>query len=220
MNVQRLPLDAEEHEALNQLVTMTTHTLEAIDQLSELIGSGDMELAQRIMASDAVINQAFHATEEICIVSIARQQPVASDLRLLMCASHIAAELERIADHVAGAARTLMNIGGETLGANREALLNMTGHARAMVDKSIEACLHKDVASAESLAADDDRLDALQNEITAHLMASFNHASAEPEEISRLLWVVHDLERIGDRAVNIGERVIYMVDGRVIELNH
>ena len=183
--------------------------------------TGDRRLAERVIAGDSEINEQYLAIEKQCTDLIALQQPVAGDLRLITASFKIITDLERIADlatnladHTrAGQAGIHPAVDTETLG----------GAAREMVTDAIAAYAAADTETCREIARQDDTLDAdcertneqiirtLLDETTTAADAN-GHGESALTAASRGLLTVRDIERVGDHAVNIAARVLYMVD--------
>ncbi len=176
-------------------------------------------MASRVVADDEGVNQLRHETEVKCLLLLATQQPVAGDLRTIVATIHIVSELERIGDHASGIARLVGRMDNEPELDTLYKLPKMAKRARTMLQESIQAYIQRDPDLAQALVKRDDKLD-------KHYRLLFRETLEEmrdDEYIRRatfLLWVGHDLERIGDRATNISERVIFMTTGYFIETDH
>ena len=178
--------------------------------------TGDRWLADEVVDGDSEINERYLELERHCTDLIALQQPVASDLRLITASFKIITDLERIGDLATNlAGRTQAGQEGihpavdiETLG----------GDAGAMVEAAIEAYEAADPDACRALAARDDELDAACDRAGRRIIHSLladtdvDRAAARTAA-SRGLLTVRDIERVGDHAVNIAARSLYMVDG-------
>ncbi len=191
----------------------------AIDRALRALQDRDQTLARQVTAEDLVINALRSTVEEECLVLIATQQPAASDLRGVVTAMFLANEMERIADHANGIARTVLRMGGEPLLKPLGEIMQMADIVRDMLRQSVDAYLELNIQAAHTLAARDNEIDRLYkqefNEILS-IMAS------DPNTISRgtyLLWCGHNLERMGDRVTNIAERIVFMTTGMREDLN-
>lgn len=145
---------------------------------------------------------------------IAAQQPVATDLRRLAIALFITSEIERIADHAVGIARiNLMLMAEQTAPRPLSYLPSMCDRALAMFDDAIRAFDTDDVVLARHVCRSEDDLDRLQGRVYADVIEAMRADAAVVERSAYLLRAAHNLERIGDRCTNIGERVVYTVTG-------
>jgi phosphate transport system protein len=172
-----------------------------------------------VVADDARANDLRFQLEEACITLIATQQPAARDLRAIIAAMSIVGDLERMADHAAGIARTVLRMGNEPLLKPLIDMPRMAAECRAMVRQALDAYVQRDAEMARAIAARDDTIDELYKQIFRELLS---YMVEDPETTTRALYLLfsaHNLERIGDRAINIAERVIFMTSGTMKELN-
>jgi len=173
---------------------------------------------EELIRNDDVINGNCVEIEEACLSIIATQQPVAGDLRFIFAAMQIAMELERIADYGKGIAVINKEL---SPGEHVKPLVDiprMSVKACEMLRKSIESFLNRDIAAAEEIPSMDVEIDLLYEQIYKELIT---HVMQKPEIINdamMLTFVAHNLERVGDRVVNICERVVYLCTGEVVDL--
>lgn len=192
---------------------------QAIERSIQALADRDMVLAQQIIDDDRVINRAQRDINEQCLVLIATQQPMASDLRIILAISSLATDLERMGDHAEGIAKITLMMADQPLLKPLIDIPRMAEKGRAMLQGQLEAFVQHDVEAARRLAEDDEIVDDLYDQIFRELLVFM---MSDPHTIPRatyLLWVAHNLERIADRTTNIGERVIFLVTGQVEELN-
>jgi len=203
----------------DDLLNMGTLVDRAIERSIQALADRDARLAQEIIKDDALINQMQREIEEKCLVLIATQQPMASDLRVIASISSIATELERMGDHAEGIGKITLLLADQPLLKPLIDIPRMAEKARLMLRQQLDAFVHRDTEMARSSATGDEEVDALYDQIYRELLIFMMN---DPRTISRathLLWVAHNLERIADRTTNIGERVIFLVTGEVEELN-
>ena len=196
-----------------RILALGSSTRRAVEESMLSLRAGDFEWSRRIDAEDERINQERLAIEERCIAVIATQQPVAGDLRRLASALFVTSELERIADHAVGIARLNLMMVKELSPRPLSYLPSMADRALAMFDDAIRAFDTDDVALARQVCRSDDDLDRLQDRVYADVIAAMRADAGVVERNTYLLWAAHNLERIGDRCTNIGERVVYTVTG-------
>jgi phosphate transport system protein len=215
----RAALDDGLAELNNNILTIASMVDEAIECSMEALYTRNAEMAGRVVANDEAINQLRYETEQTCLLLLATQQPVAGDLRTIVATIHIVSELERIGDHAAGIARLVGRLENEPELDTLHKLPKMAKRARTMLQESIQAFIEKDPDLAQSLVKRIDKLDKQYRKLFRETLDEMR----DDEYIRRatfLLWVGHDLERIGDRATNISERVTFMTTGRFIETTH
>ncbi len=178
-----------------------------------------MDLARQVSDDDAKVNALRFETEEACLALIARQQPAAGDLRAVLAAFSIVTDLERMGDHAAGIARTILLMGDEPLLKPLIDLPRMAETCREMLRLSLQSYVERDAGRAGQIVAMDDSVDALYTQIFREILS---YMVEDPHTTSRglyLLFAAHNLERIGDRVTNIVERILFMTSGELRELN-
>ena len=188
----------------------------ALDKGMEALTTRNLALAQTVISGDDEINVMRFEIEEECLQILATQQPFAIDLRTTLAAMHIATELERIGDHAAGIARLVERMEHEAEIDSLHKLPKMAKRARRMVQKGIEAFVDADAEKAIAMVKRDKKLDKQYRLLFQEALQEMR----DDDYIRRatyLLWVGHNLERIGDRATNIAERVIFMTTGNFVE---
>jgi phosphate transport system protein len=185
----------------------------------EALKTRDRVLAEAIIAHDVDINRIRYDIEEHCYELIATQQPLASDLREIISMLLIAIELERIADHSKNLAEIVIYMGDEPLLKPLIDIPRMAETCQQMLDQALDAFMRKDAEQGRLICKRDDELDQLYEQIFRELLT---YMMGDPRTVNRamnLLFAAHNLERIGDRITNIGERIIYAATGRLEELN-
>jgi len=215
----RAALDDGLAELNNNILTIASKVDEAIECSMKALYNRDAEMAGRVVANDEAINQLRYETEQTCLLLLATQQPVAGDLRTIVATIHIVSELERIGDHAAGIARLVGRLENEPELDTLHKLPKMANRARTMLQESIQAYIERDPDLAQSLVKRIDKLDKQYRKLFRETLEKMR----DDEYIRRatfLLWVGHDLERIGDRSTNISERVTFMTTGHFIETTH
>ncbi|NJN54761.1 MAG: phosphate signaling complex protein PhoU [Anaerolineae bacterium] len=176
----------------------------------------NIALAQQVMAGDEEINRLRYSVEEECLLILATQAPAARDLRTVVAAIHIAVELERIGDHASGIARLVARMETEDGIESLHKLPKMEKQARKMLQTDIDAYVNNDAEMARALIKRDDKLDKQYRKLFQETLEEMKDDSYI-RRATYLLWVGHNLERIGDRCTNIAERVIFMCTGEFVE---
>jgi phosphate transport system protein len=212
----RHTLDQELAILNENILKLSSLVDEAIRLAMRALYDGDINLAQQVVHGDETINLLRYEIEEECFRLLATQQPLAIDLRTVIAATHLAVELERIGDHAAGIARLVERLDDEEPFDSFHKLPQMTDRARPRVQTAVEAFVKRDVELAQSLFKRDDKLDKHYSKVYRETISEMQD-EAYVRRGTFLLWVGHNLERIGDRATNIAERVIFMQTGQFIE---
>jgi phosphate transport system protein len=144
---------------------------------------------------------------------------MARDLRIILSASSIAAELERMGDHAEGIGKITLRLLEWPLLKPLVDIPRMDEMARDMLRQQLTAFVQCDLETARAQTARDDDLDALYDQIFRELLVFMMNDPRTITNATYLLWVSHNLERIGDRTTNIGERVVFLATGEIEELN-
>ncbi len=190
-------------------------TADAVTALSR----SDLAVARTVVEHDLHLNRKRFAIEEECIHVMATQQPIATDLRILVAVLNIITDLERMGDHAEGIGRITLLMVGEPYGQDLGHIPEMADKARAMLRDSLTAFVNRDVDAAQAVCARDDEVDALYDNVYATVINRMVQQPGLITPLTYLLWTAHNLERIADRTTNIAERVVFLVTGRMDELN-
>ncbi len=191
----------------------------AIERAMKALAGRDVKTAREVIGDDAIINDLRFKVEEECVVMIATQQPMAGDLRTIVAAMNVVTDLERMADHATGIAKTVLRMGAEPPVKMPGNIPQMAALVREMLRHSLDAFLARDADGARAVAARDDEVDHLYKAVFDELLRIMIDDPATVTHATYLLWSAHNLERMGDRVTNIAERVIFMTTGDMKELN-
>ena len=175
----------------------------------------DLGMAHQITEVDERVNALRYKIENECLRTMATQSPAASDLRAILAAMHMAVELERMADHAAGIARIVIRMGGEPLIKPLIDIPRMQMIVNEMIHASLDAYIQLDADMARRVAERDDEVDALYQQVLRELLTYMMADAKTITGATYLLWVAHNLERIGDRVTNLCERVIFAATGEL-----
>ncbi len=206
-------------ELQDEVLVLGSMTEKAVLDAMEALRDGDGTWSNKIIQEDARINAKRFEIEEKALFIIASQQPMATDLRALLSILYITTDLERIGDHAEGIAKINLLMGDEPLPRRLGYVPSMADRAVAMLSNSLKSFINRDVDFARQICDSDDEVDRLQDSVYDECIRSM---IADPSTIQRntyLLWTAHNLERIADRCTNICERTIFMVTGRMEEIN-
>ncbi len=204
-------------EIQDELLLMGNMVEKAITGSMEALKKRDLKLAQRVIDGDVKINEKRFNIEETCIQLIATQQPMAGDLRSIICVLNIITDLERIGDHAEGTAKIAVMTGDEPPLKPLIDLPRMAEKAVGMLHRSLEAFINCDVETARQIIAEDDEVDDLYDQVFRELLTFMAEDPKILTRATRLLWVAHNLERSADRVTNICERVVFSVTGKMEE---
>jgi phosphate transport system protein len=212
---RRKSLDEGLNALQNDLLRMASLVDQAIDRSMQALRSRDLGLAQKIIAGDAELNRLRYEVEESCLAILATQQPAARDLRAILAVETIAVELERMGDHAEGIAKIVLRMGDEPPVTPLVEIPQMAEICRRMLKQSLDTFLARDPEAARRVGEADDDIDTLYRELFDRMVAIMGRDPSAVERGTYLLWIAHNLERIGDRITNIVERVIFMTTGQM-----
>ncbi len=187
----------------------------ALDALSRR----DLAASEQVVREDDYIDSKRFEIEEKCIDIIATQQPMAGDLRAVVTILHVIVELERMGDYAEGIAKISLLMGNEPTLKPLIDIPRMAEKATTMLHRSLDALVNRDTVTALQVCSQDDDVDALYDQVYRELLLFMIEDPKVIQRATYLLWVAHDVERIADRATNIAERVVYMVTGKMEEIN-
>jgi len=202
----------------DDILAMASMVEKAITSSVEALKDRNLEMAHQIIADDQKVNRRRFEIEEKCIQLIATQQPMASDLRAIICVLNIITEIERIGDYAEGIAKIVIEIGNEP---PLKPLIDIPRMADKVVDmlhRSLDTLVNRDADASKQIANEDDEVDNLYDQVFRELLTFMIEDPKTITRATRLIWVAHDLERSADRVTNICERVVYLVTGRMEEI--
>ncbi|HLQ33317.1 MAG TPA: phosphate signaling complex protein PhoU [Chloroflexota bacterium] len=199
----------------DDLLSMGAAVEKQIEESVDALKGRDVRAAERIAARDSEIDRMRYDIEEHCIELFATQNPMASDLRTVTSALIVSNELERMGDYAEGICKLTIKLGAEPPLKPLIDIPRMSEIAQSMLKRSLQAFVDRDAQAARQIWGEDDLLDDLYQQILRELLT---YMLEQPNSVTRatyLLWVAHNLERIGDRVSNIAERVIFMATGQL-----
>ncbi|MCP3030318.1 phosphate signaling complex protein PhoU [Halobacillus sp. A1] len=208
--LQKLKLDVEELAEDTKVVLGT-----AVDALY----NSDLTTAENIIANDYVYNEKEQRINDAAMIMIAKQQPVASDLRRLIIAIKISTDLERMADHGKNIAKATLFLGDDHPISIHPSIKEMMKIAIEMVDIAIKGYHLEDISFARLLAQKDDQVDNLYGQVTKDLLEL---TATNPDQIQYIMQTAYTsryIERFADHITNIGESILYLVKGVSYDLN-
>jgi len=206
-------------EIQDDVLAMGSMVEKATSRSIEALKERDLEKAHEIIADDLKINRKRFNIEEKCVQLIATQQPMASDLRTIIGVLNIITEIERIGDHAEGIAKIVVMIGDEPLLKPLIDIPRMAEKVNDMLHRSLDALINRDADAAKQIVSEDDEVDNLYDQVFHELLTFMAEDPKTITRATRLIWVAHNLERSADRVTNICERVVYMVTGKMEEMN-
>lgn len=215
---ERFEYDLQELQ--KKLLEIGNFAEEALHKAVEALETQNIELALEIMDDDSHADLLYEEINDLAILLIAKQQPVAIDLRRIIVAIKIATDIERIADFAVNIAKSTIRIGSEPLIKPIEHIKEMYQISTEMLRMSLEAFNEEDINKAKKVADMDDQVDDLYGETIKDLLQINLQKPEFLPQITQLSFVCRYLERAADHVTNISEHIFYLVKGRQYDLNN
>ncbi len=212
----RTHFDQEMRDLQDAILRMGGMVERNIYQAVEALKNRNLQVAQQVIDADLEVDELENEVEEECIRLIALRQPMAKDLRAITTAMKITHELERMGDLAVNIAERNVEMCEEPPLKPLIDIPRMAEHAQLMLRKSLDAFVREDVELALEVCDSDDLLDNLNEQIFRELITFMIEDPKTISRATRLVLVSRYLERFGDHATNIGELVVFMVEGRNI----
>jgi phosphate transport system protein len=214
---QRVVLERQLNTIRGDLLRLSSLVITALDKAMTSLYERNLPLAHEVIVGDAEINELRYKIEEEGLLTLATQQPAAIDLRTVIAGIHLAVELERIGDHAAGIAKLVTRLGIEEEIAEFYKLPKMAKRASHMVEQGVQAYIERDAEKAHDITRRDDKIDRHYRTLYLSVLQQMRDDPTCIRRATFMLWIGHNLERVGDRAINIAERVIFMVTSEFVE---
>lgn len=205
------------HKLQTELHNMTELVTKAVSSSVTCLINQDITGAEKLRKDDIHINNLRWEIEEQCIHLMATQQPVATDLREIIAILNIITELERIGDYAVGIAKIVIKLDNQPQVKPYIDIPRMVEIVNRMINSALEAYASHDAKAAYEITDQDDQVDELYHQVLRELISIMIENPKTITTCTSLIWVAHNLERIGDRATNICERVIFLATGEIVE---
>jgi phosphate transport system protein len=217
----RVRFEQQLNELRDQVVRMGRMVEEELVVALEALAALDLARASQVHALDVAVNAQRYDIEDQCFALIVTQQPAARDLRFIVTAMNMIVDLERMGDQAKGIAKVVPHMVQSPDLPQPAELAQMGQLARGMLNEALTAYASDNVELARLVAAQDDAIDHLYATIFGAVMRHMAEVetSDRVEATYEALRAARELERFGDLATNLAERVIYMVTGKIDELN-
>lgn len=206
-------------EIKNEVLLLDSMVEEAVMDSAGALKDNDLDRSRQVILNDLLINRKRFEIEISIVVLMATQQPVARDLRMLAACLDICSELERMADYAKEIANINIRSEGLSLPDILKDIYSMAEKAVDMLHRAMTTFADEDMLTAKNIILEDDFIDECYTQL---YYQAVNNVLGDPRNIDRInyvIWVAHNLERLGDRVTNICERVIYIVTGEHPESN-
>jgi len=215
----RETLDNKIRELNDSILELGSIVEQAILGSVNALEERDLESAKIIYDGDQAINQKRYEIERKALITVATQQPMATDLRRLSSIIDIAGELERIGDYAKGIARIVMRLGSQPPLKQLNNIPSMSQLTANMLHRAIGAFIDLDEELGLAIPKEDDQVDVLYNLVYQELLDLMIEDRENIDRATFHLWVAHNLERAADRVTNICERTIFTITGELIEFD-
>jgi len=218
-NGTRATLDRKIQERFDSTLILGSMVEQAITGSVQALNDRDLGSAREIYDNDRNINNKRYEIEEQTLTTVATQQPMARDLRVLSSILDIAGELERIGDYAKGIARITIRLGDDPPLRTLKHIPKMADLTADMLHRAVGAFVDLDEKTARSIPREDDHIDDLYNALYHELLEIMFEDRTKVDRATFHLWVSHNLERAADRVTNICERTVFTVSGEHIEFD-
>jgi phosphate transport system protein len=205
-------------ELQNDLLRLGRFVEEALGKSLDALVRKDFPLAKQVIADDDFADDMDFNIQAQAMQLLALQQPMARDLRVIGASLRIVADLERIGDHAVDIAKVVRSLAGRTMFNSIGELSQLGELSRKMVRDSLQAFINHDTDLAIQVARDDDAVDDLCERVQNDLMNEMREDPSRIEQLTRLLLVARNLERVADHATNIVEYIYYVETGEMRNL--
>lgn len=209
----RKQYDLELDELNTLLIKMAAKVEQAVADAMKALEERDKELAATVSKNDRDVDRMERRIEDMCLMLLLKQQPVAGDLRFISAALKIITDLERIGDHAQDICEISLTMDEKPLSVSTDLITRMFIESTAMIKMAIDAFITNDEDLATQCINHDDVVDELFLELREEIIDKFREQKEDPHELVDLLQIAKYLERVGDHAQNIGEWVIFSLTG-------
>lgn len=192
---------------------------EALSLAVEGLWKRDVEKSLAVIDNDYRMDQLEEEINDLALMLITKQQPVAGDLRRIFVSIKIATDLERIADHAVNIAKATIRLGEKEIAVDLHNLEEMYATTNNMLSLSLEAYKEENLTSAKRIAEMDDRVDEVYGQSIREFMSTIPENPETITQITQLSFIARYLERAADHITNIAENVFYLVKGKHYLLN-
>lgn len=217
--VVREKFEQELSELKDKILEMEKLASKAMENAYEALIEQNVDLALKVFEDDKKLDKLEEEIDDLAILMIAKQQPVASDLRHIISAIKISTELERVGDYAKNIAKSAIRLAKEDQKFNHLDVEQMYVTCREMLALFKQAYIEDSINTAKDLAEMDDQVDKRYGQVIASILATSSPDNGNSNQRSQLLFIVRHYERIGDHITNMAEAVIYMIKGRHYHLN-
>ena len=209
----RKQYDLELDELNTLLIKMAATVEQAVSDAMTALKNRDKDMAISVSDNDRDVDRMERQIEDMCLMLLLKQQPVAGDLRFISAALKIITDLERIGDHAQDICEISLTMDDKPLSVTTDLITRMFEESTAMIKMAVDAFITKDEDLATQCINHDDVVDDLFVQVRENLIHKLQSGQDDPEESVDLLQIAKYLERVGDHAQNIGEWVVFSLTG-------
>ncbi|KAB2910743.1 MAG: phosphate signaling complex protein PhoU [Kofleriaceae bacterium] len=206
--------EAELRELKDKLLKMAGLVEDMITSATQALVRGDTDLARRTIQADAQVNALEVETDELCLLVLARRQPVASDLRMITLAMKMVTDLERIGDLAVNIGERVLALGAAPSPSVAERITRMSEVGQRMIRDAIDAFVASDVSKARTVFSRDQYVDDAYRELASEMQQEMMRDRDFVNRGIHLQACSKFLERIADHGTNLAEMVIFQVEGK------
>ncbi len=203
----------EMREVKDDVLLLGSMVENAVMESVQALKDNDLERSRQVLEDDLAINRMRYEIETSIMILIATQQPIARDLRTLAASLDICTELERIGDYAKGIATINLRSEGLSMPSLLREIYAMAEEAIAMLHRALTTFADEDLAAARMVITEDDVIDASYNKLYTNAIQAVIGDPRTIDRVNYVIWIAHNLERLGDRATNICERVFFIITG-------
>lgn len=212
-------LDKRFKSLISELAEMGSLVEKQIYDSINALKNHDVELSEKVIKNDDKVDALNKRIEEKCLIYMATQSPMASDLRKMFAASKIVTDLERIADYAVDICKINKRIEIDPLGEAEIPLWNMVEILSKMINMSVEAFVNSDVEEAYRICKLDDEVDVIYRKLFNDVIKKMSKDENLINKGTQILFASKYLERMGDHITNICEWIIFSKEGDYVDLN-
>ena len=216
--MSHLPFRQETLEIKNEVLLLSSMVEEAVMDSVWALKENNLERSQRVLLQDMQINRRRFEIEISAMVVMATQQPTARELRALAACLDICSELERMGDYAKEIANINIRSEGLSLPVILREIYSMGEKAVDMLHRAMTTFADEDMQAAVAIIQEDDVIDRCYTTLYYEAVETVLADARNIERANYVIWIAHNLERLGDRTTNVCERVIYIVTGEHYEI--
>jgi phosphate transport system protein len=217
--MQSKNFDVSIHSIDERILSMAKAVEDALLKASHALKTQDIELAKAVKKGDRIIDGLQSSIEELVVETIATQQPVATDLRLLMSAMKLSSDFERAGDYAVHLAKATKLFVNEPAWRQIDSLEHMAELCIGMIRQTVQAYATRSASAARQTAALDDEIDHMHKALIRETLSLMKEHPDQVEKAAKIITVSGFLERLGDHMTNACEAIVFMVEGIRTELN-